>query len=102
MNAFDLMDNFAHWSPEAEGGVIGGLLVGGAQAFDSVADLLAPGDFFSPVNAAAFTAVQTLVMAGKEVDLVAAHNEMQRTGNGTDLQSLHELTHHYVTPRLLR
>ena len=102
MNAFDLMDEFAHWSPEAEGGVIGGLLVGGAQAFDSVADLLTPGDFFSPVNAAAFTAVQTLVMTGKEVDLVAAHSEMQRTGNGTDLQSLHELTLHYVTPRLLR
>ena len=104
MNPFDIPEEFQHWSPEAEGGVIGGLLVGGAEAFDAVADILAPGDFHGTLNAAAFAAVQTLVLAGREVELVAVYEELQRTGSGegVDLQRLHEFTHHFVGARVLR
>lgn len=104
MNPFDIPDEFQHWSPEAEGGVIGGLLVGGAEAFDAVADILATGDFHGTLNAAAFAAVQALVLAGREVDLLAVYEELQRTGSGegVDLQRLHEFTHHFVGARVLR
>lgn len=104
MSPFDIPDEFQHWSPEAEGGVIGGLLVGGAEAFDAVADILTPGDFYGTLNAAAFAAVQALVLAGREVDLLAVHEELQRTGSGegVDLQRLHEFTHHFVGVRVLR
>ena len=104
MNPFDIPEEFQHWSPEAEGGVIGGLLVGGAEAFDAVADILAPGDFHGTLNAAAFAAVQALVLAGREVDLLAVYEELQRTGSGegVDLQRLHEFTHHFVGARVLR
>lgn len=102
MIPFDVPDEFVHWSPEAEGGVIGGLLVGGAEAFDAVADLLAPDDFHGTLHAAAFAAVQSLVLAGQAVDLVAVYEELRRTGTEADLQRLHEFTHHFVGTRVLR
>lgn len=104
MNLHDIPEEFQHWFPEAEGGVIGGLLAGGAEAFDAVADLLAPGDFYGTLQAAAFAAVQSLVLAGNPVDLVAVYAELQRTGGseGLDLQRLHEFTHHFVGIRTLR
>lgn len=104
MSPFDIPEEFQHWSPEAEGGVIGGLLVGGAEAFDAVADILAPGDFYGTLHAASFAAVQSLTLAGSPVDLVAVYAEMQRAGSGqgVDLQQLHEFTHHYVGARNMR
>lgn len=102
MIPFDVPDEFVHWSPEAEGGVVGGLLVGGAEAFDAVADLLAPDDFHGTLHAAAFAAVQSLVLAGQAVDLVAVYEELRRTGTEADLQRLHEFTHHFVGTRVLR
>lgn len=104
MNPFDIPEEFQHWSPEAEGGVIGGLLLGGADAFDTVADLLTAADFHGTLYAAAFAAVQSLVMTGSPVDLVAVFSELQRMGSADDvsLPLLHEFTHHYVGVRALR
>lgn len=102
MNLSDIPEDFAHWSPEAEGGVIGGLLVGGAEAFDLVADLLSPGDFHGTLQAAAYTAVQALVLSGHAVDLVSVYEELQRTNDSVDIQRLHEFTHLFVGLRVLR
>ncbi len=104
MNLHDIPEEFQHWSPEAEGGVIGGLLMGGADAFDAVADLLTSADFHGALHAVTFAAVQALVMAGNPVDLVAVFAEVQRTGAAEDvsLPRLHEFTHHYVGMRALR
>ena len=104
MNPFDIPEEFQHWSPEAEGGVIGGLLFAGAEGYDAVADLLAPGDFHGTLQAAAFAAVQSLVLAGSPVDVIAVFTELQSagTGQGADLQRLHEFTHHHVSMRSLR
>ena len=102
MSPFDLPEDFAHWSPEAEGGVIGGLLLGGADAFDAVADLLSPDDFHGGLQASAYAAIQSLVLAGQAVDLVAVFEELRRTGTEPDMQRLHEFTHHYVGTRVLR
>lgn len=99
-----LIDMATHWSYEAESGVVGGLMAGGAEAYDAVADLLAAGDFYGPLQAGAFAAVQALVLAGSPVDLVAVYAHMQQagTGAGTTLGQLHELTQHYVGLRTLR
>lgn len=102
MNLYDLPQDAQHFSPEAEGGVIGGLLTGGAEAFDAVADLLTAADFYAPQNSAAFAAVQTLVMAGEPVDVVAVFVELQRTGHSVELQELHEQAHQYVGMRSMR
>lgn len=107
IDALDVMDASPepkHWSHEAESSVIGGLIAGGAEAYDAVAGLLAAGDFYGPLQSAAFSAVESLVLAGKPVDLVAVYAQMQQagTGKGTTLAELHELTHHYVGGRAMR
>lgn len=48
IDALDVIDASpepAHWSHEAESSVIGGLIAGGAVAYDAVAGVLAAGDF---------------------------------------------------------
>lgn len=107
MDEMDMMDASPeplHWSHEAESSVIGGLMAGGAEAYDAVAGLLAPGDFYGPLQSAAFAAVESLVLAGKPVDLVAVYAKMQQegTGKGATLAQLHELTLHYVGGRAMR
>ena len=96
IDALDVIDASpepAHWSHEAESSVIGGLIAGGAVAYDAVAGVLAAGDFYGPLQSAAFAAVESLVLAGKSVDLVAVYAKMQKegTGKGTTLAELHEL-----------
>ena len=54
-DALDVMDASPepkHWSHEAESSVIGGLIAGGAEAYDAVAGVLAAGDFYGPLQSA--------------------------------------------------
>lgn len=104
MNLSDIPEEFAHWSPEAERGVIGGLLEGGEAAFDAVGDLLQTSDFYGTLHMAAFAAVQSLAIACKPTDLIVVFEEMKRTGSAGDftLMDLHECAQHYVSLRTLR
>lgn len=102
MNMHDLPEELMHWSPEAEAGVIGGLLETGAQAYDAVSDVVKSASFAAAVYAQAFEAIEKLVLAGKPVDVVSVYEAMRSSDQGELLGQLHGCTSAYVGQRVLR
>lgn len=104
MHMLDLPEELMHWSPEAEAGVIGGLLVAGAEAYDAVGDVLKSESFAVGIFASAYSAIETQVLAGKAVDLVSVY-EALRGSDEDSSQTLIELNRcksAYVGMRVLR
>lgn len=104
MHMLDLPEELMHWSPEAEAGVIGGLLVAGAEAYDAVGDVLKSESFAVGIFASAYSAIETQVLAGKAVDLVSVY-EALRGSDEDSSQTLIELNRcksAYVGIRVLR
>jgi replicative DNA helicase len=77
-------------SVEAEQSVLGGLLID-ANAWDRVADMLAPADFYRHENRTIFEAIGGLYNAGKTVDVITAHVALQEVGKAQDVGGLQYL-----------
>ena len=83
-------------SPEAEFGVLGGLLLDNT-ALHRVPDVMADW-FYSGFNADVFRAIQALASAGKSVDVITVFEQLERSGkttNGDELSRLND-TAQYV------
>lgn len=104
MNLHDLPEELMHWSPEAEAGVIGGLLTAGAEAYDAVGDLVCADSFAVGLFSSAYAAIEVQILAGKPVDLVSVYESLR--GSEEDAaQTLLELTRcteTFVGMRVLR
>ena len=66
-------------SREAEQAVIGGLLLD-AAAWDNVADVTKPEDFYQPDHQAIFEAIGILATGGKPCDVVTVSEQLERNG----------------------
>ncbi|WP_228897815.1 DnaB-like helicase C-terminal domain-containing protein [Acidovorax sp. Leaf73] len=104
MNMLDLPEELMHWSPEAEAGVIGGLLVAGAEAYDAVGDVLKSDSFAVGLFASAYAAIESQVLAGKTVDLVSVYEALRGVDEDAaqTLVELNRCTSAYVGMRVLR
>ena len=104
MNMHDLPEELMHWSPEAEAGVIGGLLVAGAEAYDAVGDLLRGESFAVGLFASAYGVIESQVLAGKSVDLVSVYEALRGSEEDASqtLVELNRCTQAYVGMRVLR
>lgn len=104
MNMLDLPEELASFSPEAEAGVIGGLLAKGPDAYDAVADLVRAEDFAAPLYASAYRTAEAAILAGKPVDVVSMYEALR--GDDEDaadlLSTLHRCTQTYLGQRVLR
>jgi replicative DNA helicase len=103
MNMLDLPEELLHWSPEAEAGVIGGLLEAGAEAYDLVGDVLRPESFVAGMYTDAYATIEKMVLAGKPIDVVSVYEAMKGKDDPTELLS--ELTRcalMYVSLRVIR
>lgn len=101
MNLNDLPEELLHWSPEAEAGVIGGLLVAGAEAYDAVCDTLRSESFAAALYAQAYAAIEAMVLEGKPVDVVAVYEVLRGSGDDV-LPQLDRCKNAYVGQRVLR
>lgn len=102
MNLHDIPDEFQHHAPDAEAGVIGGLLIGGAEAFDSVADVLTAGSFYNITNGLIYASIERLATEGASVDVVTVCERLRAAGTDIDVMALHEFTQQYVGARVMR
>lgn len=66
-------------SPEAEQAVLGGLMLAN-KGYDSVAEVLQPGDFFRGTNGQVFEVMTALSEADKPFDIVTLAEELSRRG----------------------
>lgn len=91
------------YSPEAEHGVLGSLFVDN-ESFDRVADLVQPGDFYDTKHGSIFSAIASLVMAGKHADIITTLSQLQAMGlaDGIDLAFLLSLEHSVASSRSAR
>lgn len=92
----------AHWSPEAEAGVIGGLLMAGAEAYDLVADVVTADAFLSPLLAKAYETIERMVLTGDAVDAVSVYEAMRGVPFDDVLHHLNDCAQSYVGMRVVR
>jgi replicative DNA helicase len=80
------------WSPEAEAGVLGALLMGNGH-WDVVGDVLIEEQFFDQRNRRVFVAIGSLINACKPADVVTVFDQLRVSGNaeGIDLSMLHDM-----------
>lgn len=67
------------WSPEAEHGVLGALMLDNA-AWDRVGDRLRPGDFFAQRHQIIFEAIGSLLTANKAADVITVGDRLKTLG----------------------
>ena len=79
------------WSPEAEAGVLGAVMLNN-DLFDQVGDILLPTHFFDKRHARVFETISKLSTACKPVDVVSVLLALQAAGHGDiDMTLLNEL-----------
>lgn len=88
MNPNDLPAEQLQYSYEAEGCVIGAVLMHGPDAFDAAG--VEAEDFFLPLHRQLWAGLQKLVLAGQHVDLVSLMEAMR--GAEVDWAAVNELT----------
>ena len=69
------------WSPEAEAGVVGALLMQN-DLFDQVADIVCADHFHDPATARVFEAVAQMVTAGKPADPITVWDRIKQSRHG--------------------
>ncbi len=74
-------------SIEAESSVLGGLLLDN-EAWDRVADLLSPSDFYRYEHRLIFKAIQDLIDASKPADVITVFEALQSLGNADEVGGL--------------
>ena len=103
MHPHDLPQDLLLWSPEAEAGVIGGLLEMGGEGYDVVADLIRADSFAAGMYTDAFATIEKLVLAGKAVDTIGVFDAMRGKDDPTELlQELVRCSQMHVSLRVLR
>jgi len=103
MHPHDLPEELLLWSPEAEAGVIGGLLEMGSEGYDLVADTVRADSFAAGMYTDAFAAIEKMVLAGKAVDTISVFESMRGKDDPTELLAeLARCASMYVGPRVLR
>lgn len=79
MRPHELPTEALPWSPEAEYGVLGALMMDSA-AWDSIGDILIAEQFFAEAHRRIFTAIGSLVLSGKPVDIITVHEHLESGG----------------------
>lgn len=103
MHPHDLPQDLLLWSPEAEAGVIGGLLETGSEGYDMIADLVRADSFAAGMYTDAFAAIEKMILAGKTVDTISVFDTMRGKDDPTELlQELARCSLMYVGLRVLR
>ena len=74
-------------SIEAESSVLGGLLLDN-EAWDRVADLLSPSDFYRYEHRLIFKAIKDLIDASKPADVITVFEALQSLGNADEVGGL--------------
>ena len=74
-------------SIEAESSVLGGLLLDN-EAWDRVADLLSPSDFYRYEHRLIFKAIQDLIDASKPADVITVFEALQSLGHADEVGGL--------------
>jgi replicative DNA helicase len=74
-------------SIEAESSVLGGLLLDNG-AWDRVADLVKDGDFYRYEHRLTFSALATLINAGKPADVITVFEQLQNQGKADEVGGL--------------
>lgn len=100
----NLLDIAGHASPdlhaepsEAESSVIGGLLMYGKEAYDAIGGALTADKFRSWLCRTVFSAVETMILDDKTVDIITVHDELKRSGvDGVELPWLNDLQASFV------
>lgn len=89
MHPRDLPEDALPWSPEAEAGVLGALLFD-SGVWDRVGDILVPEQFFADANRRIFSAIGSMVLANKPVDIITVFEHLMTFGlaDGIDLPAL--------------
>jgi replicative DNA helicase len=72
------------------------------EAFDRVADVLQARDFANAKHQAIFTAIASLMLACKAVDVVTVHAKLQADGVDLPLTDLNAIAQSESTPRAVR
>lgn len=82
-----------HWSPEAESGLLGSILLDN-ENWDRVADILVAEHFHSSINATIFDGIGRLVNSGKTADVLTVYDHLQSTNKlgAITLPDIHALT----------
>ncbi len=103
MTDYDLQTP-AHHAPEAEAGVIGGLLMIGSGGYDLVGDVVTEESFAYGLYARAFAVIRAAVLAGKAVDAIGVFEALRAEGDETNLvlSQLSDCANYYVSRRVLR
>ncbi len=92
------------WSPEAEAGVVGAVLMKN-DLLDQVADIIRADHFHDPAIGRVFDALAQMIFAGKPADSITVMERLRQSSKdgGIDLQWLVGLEHGASTaPRLVR
>lgn len=84
MHPHDLDPVVLPWSPEAEAGVLGALMLD-ARVFDAVGDILEPKHFFDERHGRIFAALTAQVLASRPTDIVSVLAALQAGGHGADI-----------------
>lgn len=97
MNPMDFPQEQLRYSHEAEGSLIGALLMHGPQAYDAVSGLVSKDSFFDALHQSLWGEAEKLVLAGKHVDVLALMDAMR--GADVDWAYVNQLTHGYSSQR---
>lgn len=104
MNPHDLPVDILPWSPEAESGVLGGLLLSNG-GWDQVADILKDDHFFAHANRLIYGAIGGLVMANKPADVITVYERLEADGKAQEcggLAGLHALSQYVPSAANMR
>lgn len=86
------------WSPEAEAGLVGAILLNN-DLYDLVADIVRADHFHDTDVAKVFTAAEALILAGKAADVVTV---FERVKSDIELIFVHQMTEAAGTARSVR
>lgn len=90
------------WSPEAEAGVLGTLMLENSR-FDVVGDILEPKQFFDGRHGRIFSTITALVLADKPADIVSVLVALQAAGHDDiDLELLNSIAQFPLSPSSVR
>jgi replicative DNA helicase len=91
------------WSPSAEQGLLGGLMIDSDFLFDKISGMVTAQDFHKAAHRAIFEAIQGFVAAGKPVDVVLVFNALRdRTDEAGELPYLNSLAQYAPATRTMR
>ena len=89
----------ASWSPEAEHGLVGAILLNN-DLYDLVADVIKADQFHEEDVGKVFTAAEALILAGKVADVVTVFDRVKSAG--VELVFVHSMTENAGTRRSVR